>query len=147
MKDKLIFKTNLQHIFPDLNTIINKMYASRLYYSSRKKALKPLTSDELKKAIKKYPNFKTIDFPCRFVFTFQLDKNRKDLDNLSVASKFILDSAQDCNLITQDSLKVVRELDYRYEQKRDKMEVKLEIFDISHRVEKEVGKATTCQDK
>lgn len=105
---------------PSCNEYINACRTNK-YMAS---ALKKKTQEAVGWYIRKLPEFKK-PVHINFIWT-NTSKDRRDLDNICFAKKFILDALQECGKITNDNKKCVTGFSDSF-RIGDNYEVKLEI--------------------
>lgn len=92
---------------PSLNEYINKCRYNRFAGATMKKQIQ----SDIGWYIKKLPHYSK---PVKITFTWHEANNKRDLDNICYAKKFILDAMQECGVIDNDNRKCVVAFEDRF---------------------------------
>lgn len=118
-----MFKIKIPMKLPSLNEYINACRTNK-YMAS---AIKKRTQADIIFFLKKLPKFEQ---PIRIKFLWiSKQGDRRDLDNICFAKKFILDAMQECGKISNDNRKCVVGFTDEFEFGKE-YEVRLEIEEI-----------------
>lgn len=109
---------------PSLNEYINKCRGNRFAGATMKKQIQ----DDLSWFIKKLPHY---DKPIKITFTWYEANNKRDLDNICFAKKFILDCMQECKVIDNDNRKYVTGFEDKFPQPNGEYKIEVEIEEVN----------------
>lgn len=101
---------------------------NKKFYKGAKlrKEMKSLVTQQL---LLKYRNVK-FDSPMKMTFTWLVVDKGRDLDNMSYAKKFCLDSMQDIGMIKNDNLNNITEFTDKFRiVKKSDVGVEIEVYD------------------
>lgn len=113
--------------FPSLNEYTNSNRTNRYKGSKMKRdcqeiAFKAILSDKVPKVYK---------YPIRLKITWYEPNMRRDVDNITFASKFIMDALVEAEIITDDSQKYVRCIYNEVEVDKANPRIEIEIIEGS----------------
>ena len=78
----------------------------------------------------KQAHLKKIDkYPIKLKITFYEPNMRRDIDNISFATKFILDALVKSGILENDSQKYVNGLSYEFKHDKDKPRIEVELIE------------------
>lgn len=108
---------------PSLNEYINITRTNKFAGSKMKKQIQ----NDLSWYIKRLPKY---DKPIKIIFTWCEANNRRDLDNICFGKKFILDSMQECGIISNDNRKCVTAFEDKFPIPNKEYKVEIEIEEV-----------------
>jgi len=109
---------------PNLNDYIKAINSNRYKGNTMKQDIQ----NDIGWYIKKLPKY---DKPVKIIFTWYEADNKRDLDNICFAKKFILDSMVNCGVISNDNRKCVVGFEDIFPKARGEYKVEVEIKELN----------------
>ena len=89
--------------------------------------MKKKNQKTVKKAIKRAKLHNVTKYPIKLKITWYEPNSKRDIDNITFASKFILDELVKSEIICDDSQKYVSEIQHSVQVDKDKPRIEVEI--------------------
>lgn len=109
--------------FPSLNEYIKAINLNKFAGNKVKQDIQ----NEIGWYIKKLPKYSK---PVKIIFTWYEKDQKRDLDNICFAKKFILDSMVNCGVLENDTRKYVTGFVDKFPSDRGEYKVEIEIVEV-----------------